>query len=72
MSLVRTEITLKNADDISRLHDGRIKESEIHQKTVQALVDTGAWTLAISEATREELGLRVLGIEPGILADGTE
>ncbi|GHV43484.1 hypothetical protein AGMMS49546_25220 [Spirochaetia bacterium] len=71
MSLVRTEITLKNADDLTRLLDGHIKEPEIRQTTIQALVDTGAWTLVIDPATREKLGLRVLRTETGTLADGT-
>jgi len=72
MSLVQTEITLKNVNDKMKAKEGFIKETEIRQMTVQALVDTGAWTLVINEATREELGLDVLGTEPGTLADGTK
>ena len=72
MSLVQTEITLKNAKDKMKADEGLINEHEIRQITVQALVDTGAWTLVINEATREKLGLDILGIEPGTLADGTK
>ena len=72
MSLVQTEITLKNSNDVMAVRSGYIKESEIRQITVQALVDTGAWTLVINEAVREKLGLDVVGVEPGTLADGTK
>jgi len=72
MSLVQTEITLKNAMDVGREREGLIKEHEIRQITVPALVDTGAWTLVINEAIREKLGLDVLGTESGTLADGAK
>ncbi|GHU24305.1 hypothetical protein FACS1894172_10650 [Spirochaetia bacterium] len=71
MSLVRTEITLKNIEDEMVVRRGFTPKQEIRQTTVQALVDTGAWTLVIDPATREELGLRVLKTETGTLADGT-
>ena len=72
MSLVQTEITLKNANDLMAVRSGYIKETEVRQITVPALVDTGAWTLVINESTREKLGLELLGTESGTLADGTE
>jgi clan AA aspartic protease len=71
MSLVRTEITLKNAVDVDNAETGIIKEPKIRQTTVQALVDTGAWTLVIDPATSEKLGLRVIKTGTGTLADGT-
>ena len=66
-----TAITLKNADDIAVADRGYIKDSEIRKTTVKAMVDTGAWTLAINEAVRQQLGLDIVGREPGNLADGT-
>ena len=72
MSLVYTEITLKNAEDLILARNGYIEETEVRQITVQAMVDTGAWTLAINEETRIKLGLNVIGKEPGTLADGTK
>jgi len=72
MSLVQTEITLKNVKDKMKASEGLIKEYEVRQMTVPALVDTGAWTLVINEATREKLGLDILGTESGTLADGTK
>ena len=72
MSIVYTEITLKNADDVAIVQTGKIKDHEIRQTTVRALVDTGAWTLVINEKIREKLGLRIVGTGTGTLADGKE
>ncbi|MDR0550752.1 MAG: aspartyl protease family protein [Spirochaetaceae bacterium] len=67
---VHTEITLKNGRDVMKAEEGSIKETEIRQVTVDAVVDTGAWTLVINEDTRAKLGLRVLGQDTVHLADG--
>jgi len=71
MGIVRTTITLKNIRDIYRVEDGFIKEPEIRQTTVEAIVDTGAWTLVINEELREKLGLAVTRTSSATLADGT-
>ena len=70
MSVVYTEVTLKNALDVGKELEGLIKNHEIRQTTVQALVDTGAWTLVINEAVRDKLGLQIIGSDYGTLADG--
>jgi clan AA aspartic protease len=70
MSLVKTEITLKNSIDVGKSRQGLIKETEIRQLTVNAYVDTGAWTLVINEETRKKLGLDIVGSDSGTLADG--
>jgi clan AA aspartic protease len=72
MSTVYAEITLINAIDAANAETGIIKPEEVRQTTVQALVDTGAWTLVIDEVTREKLGLRVTRTDSGTLADGTK
>ena len=72
MSLVRTPITLKNAVDEANVASGLIKDTEVRQLTLKALVDTGAWTLVINEDIRQKLGLRITGIDSGTLADGTD
>ena len=72
MGLVHTEITLKNLEDEILVKNGLLKEEDIHQTTVRALVDTGAWTLVINEAVRQKLELPFTGIEPGTLADGKQ
>ena len=71
MGLVYTEITLKNAGDIIVAQRGYTKETEVRQITLTAMVDTGAWTLVINEAVRQQLGLDIIGRKPGSLADGT-
>jgi len=70
MSVVSTEITLKNEIDSAFAEKGYIKEDEIRQMTVQAIVDTGAWTMVINEKIREKLGLRDKGFGEANLADG--
>jgi clan AA aspartic protease len=71
MGLVYAEITLKNAGDVINVRHKRIKDSEVHQTTVKAMVDTGAWTLVINEKTRKKLGLDIEGSRVSTLADGS-
>jgi clan AA aspartic protease len=59
MGEVRTEVKLVNIGDAIKARDGIIPESEVRWLTVNAVVDTGAWTLVINEKTREKLGLRI-------------
>ena len=70
MGLVHTEITLKNSADVMLARGGYRKAEDIRQMTVEALVDTGAWTLVIGEDIRDKLGLEVTGARPGRLANG--
>jgi clan AA aspartic protease len=67
---VHTEITLKSGEDVIKVRNGLIKETEVRQVTVDAVVDTGAWTLVINEETRLKLGLPVKGTDTVNLADG--
>jgi clan AA aspartic protease len=70
MSVVSTEITLKNMTDVDDAKRGMIEEDKIRQMTVQAIVDTGAWTIVINEETRNKLGLLDQGLGEATLADG--
>ncbi|MDR3284693.1 MAG: retroviral-like aspartic protease family protein [Treponema sp.] len=70
MSCFREEITLENPRDAGNARHGIIKETEVRHLTVKALVDTGAWTLVISEDTRAKLGLDVLYTDTSEVADG--
>ncbi|MCL1993745.1 MAG: retroviral-like aspartic protease family protein [Spirochaetes bacterium] len=72
MSLVYTDITLKNATDVANAASGIVDAHKIRQTTVRALADTGAWTLVISEAVRAKLGLRIMKSARGTLADGSK
>ena len=72
MGIIRTAITLKNAIDVYKAQEGAIKEQEIRQKNIEALVDTGAWTMVINETMQKDLGLGVTRTDTGTLADGTQ
>jgi len=71
MGYVHAEITLKNAGDVTSVRRGYIKENEIRQTTVTAMVDTGAATLIINEDVRQKLGLLVESTYKAELADGS-
>ncbi|MDR1802886.1 MAG: clan AA aspartic protease [Treponema sp.] len=70
MGHVFAEVTLKNALDMGYARNGDIKEEEVRSLTVNALVDTGATRLCISEEVRQKLGLRILGLTPIHIANG--
>jgi clan AA aspartic protease len=59
MGEVRTEITLVNIGDQNDARRGYMPQDQVRRLTVNAVVDTGAWTLVINEETCEKLGLRV-------------
>ena len=69
MGLVYTGITLKNASDTMACKRGFIKEHEIREATLEALVDTGAATLVINEELRQALGLDIQGTKQATLAN---
>ena len=69
MGLIHTEIILKNAGDRIRVQSGLIKENEIRQASVRALVDTGSGTLVINEELRQKLGLEVRGLRRASFAN---
>jgi predicted aspartyl protease len=71
MSIFKEEIILVNAGDISAARNGLIPDTKIRKLTTTAMPDTGAWTLVINEATRQELGLAVEGSVLSTLADGS-
>jgi clan AA aspartic protease len=60
MGEVKEKITLLNAGDVKMARRGIIKEAEVRQVTVDAIVDTGAGPLVITEAMRQQLGLDIV------------
>jgi clan AA aspartic protease len=70
MGTVYADITLKNALDTGKAHEGIIPKKNVRETTVRALVDTGAGTLVINEELRQKLGLRIMGLRRATLADG--
>ena len=72
MGIVHAEVKLRNAMDVGNAKRGLIDESEIRETTVTAVVDTGAETMVINEAIREELGLEIAGDYQAWLANGED
>jgi clan AA aspartic protease len=72
MGLVREEITLKNAWDVTNARRMIIKDSEIRQTTIMAMVDTGTMSLVINETIRQKLGLDVVEERQATLANETK
>ena len=72
MGSVYEDITLENAADLTAVQLGVIGESEIRSVVVNALVDTGAGTLVITEEVNQKLGLKVREMRESTLADGSK
>jgi len=72
MGLVHAEITLKNSGDVTNVQRGFMKEPEIRQTVVNAVVDTGAMTLVINEQLRRQLGLGIVGSKVATLANNVK
>jgi clan AA aspartic protease len=70
MSVFKEAITLANARDIGNARDGLIPDTKIRTMTIEAMPDTGAWTLVINEETRQKLGLAIEETSESTLADG--
>ena len=64
------DITLVNITDRGLAERGYLDNDKILTLTVQAMPDTGAWTLVINEEVREKLGLTIKGETMSSFADG--
>lgn len=71
MGLVHAAIKLINGDDLALVRRGYMQEGEVRSSDVRALVDSGAYMLAINEVLKTQLGLEVVEKRPAELADGT-
>ena len=71
MGTFTEEIMLANARDIGNARDGLIQDGNIRRVTINAIPDTGAWTLVINEEIRQKLGLAVVDTAVSSLADGS-
>ena len=71
MGVFMEEITLENVIDRGLADRGHIKDTEVRTLAVEAMPDTGAWTLIINEDVREKLGLGIETEVRSTLADGT-
>jgi clan AA aspartic protease len=70
MGTFKEEITLENTQDRALANHGYIKEAEVRALKVEAMPDTGAWTLVINEDVRQRLGLTIRETSQSTLADG--
>ena len=71
MGLVYADIEIVNADDLALNRRGFLARDEIKSITVRALVDSGAYMLAINEHIKAELDLPFIQEQEAELADGT-
>jgi clan AA aspartic protease len=70
MSVFKEKITLINARDMGNAKEGLIPDKKVRSISVEAMPDTGAWTLVINEDTRQKLGLTIIETSRSTLADG--
>jgi clan AA aspartic protease len=72
MGLTYAEIELANAGEIYLAQRGYMIPENIKRKTVKALVDSGAYMLAINEQIKDELNLLKVDEQLAELADGSK
>lgn len=69
MGLVYADIEIINSDDEALHRRGFMKEDDIKKIAVTALVDSGAYMLAINETIRTQIDLIALDTQTAELAD---
>jgi clan AA aspartic protease len=72
MGLVYAEIELISVDDLVLNRRGFIPDDEVKRITVNALVDTGAYMLVITDHIRQQLDLPLIQEQVFRLADDSE
>jgi len=72
MGLVHANIDLINGADLVLFRRGYIKEKDIKKMKVKALVDSGAYMLAINENVKVQLDLTKVDEQMAELADGSK
>ncbi|NEP45032.1 MAG: retroviral-like aspartic protease, partial [Okeania sp. SIO2H7] len=72
MGLVYADIELIRGADLVLFREGYIEEGQIRRMKVTALVDSGAYMLAINHQIKTQLNLKKVGEQAAELADGTQ
>ena len=72
MGLVHAEIELISGDDLALNRRGYLPKEQIKRMKVTALVDSGAYMLAINETIQAQLDLSVVDKQIAELADGSQ
>lgn len=71
MGLVYANIKLINSDDLGMAKRNIIGHEEVRELTVNMVVDSGAYMMAINETIQEQLGLLFIEKRKSIMADGS-
>ncbi len=72
MGLVYADIELIRGADLVLFREGYLEEDKIRRMKVTALVDSGAYMLAINQQIKTQLNLKKVGEQAAELADGTQ
>jgi len=72
MGLVYADIELIRGADLVLFREGYLEEDKIRSMKVTALVDSGAYMLAINQQIKTQLNLQKVGEQVAELADGTQ
>lgn len=72
MGLIYAEIELTSSDDLALHRHGYLSKDRIRRVTVNALVDTGAYMLVITDRIKDQLGLPLIEEQVFRLADDSE
>jgi clan AA aspartic protease len=71
MGLVYADIELINADDLALARRSILNKDEVKRMTVNMLVDSGAYMMAINETIQEQLQLPFKEKRKSIMANGS-
>jgi clan AA aspartic protease len=71
MGKIYADIELISNDDLTLERKGYLQKNQVRRMTVNMLVDSGAYNLAINENIKAQLGLEKLDEQMFELADGT-
>ena len=71
MGLIHIDLELISSADLILARRGNLRDEDVRKLTVSALVDSGAYMLAINENIRQQLGLDKIEERLAELADGT-
>ncbi len=72
MGLIYAEIELINSNDLALVINNYLKAEDVRRMKVKAMVDSGAYMLAINERIKTQLGLTKVGERIAELANGSK
>lgn len=71
MGLVYADIELINADDMALARRSILNKDEVKRMTVNMMVDSGAYMMAINETIQEQLQLPFIEKRKSVMANGS-